>query len=300
MRPYSARAFRDRLQRELSDVNGRLYQAEERLWEISLNPESADMLLPPSILHAAMREAQKHHRAEPPLPRTLSPRHQRQQQIGHLQLANVKPPHEPRPPAARRSLALASRADVLATEAALDRRVAAEGETVAAFDAAFEALVEQVRAQCVERGELLGRVRSWLLRHVWWQEHELRRVQQEAHIEAERRQALADKPEGRGATPRGGPREGAGRSCCQEQLLSPSTYSSSTAATAAPPKLQQRGTGHRSSAESVSRGGGGAGPGGIANRPFRNLFLRKEKSMVSSEQHTRTRTPITATPEIVS
>ena len=174
MRPYSARAFRDRLQRELSDVNGRLYQAEERLWEISLNPESADMLLPPSILHAAMREAQKHHRAEPPLPRTLSPRHQRQQQIGHLQLANVKPPHEPRPPAARRSLALASRADVLATEAALDRRVAAEGETVAAFDAAFEALVEQVRAQCVERGELLGRVRSWLLRHVWWQEHELR------------------------------------------------------------------------------------------------------------------------------
>jgi hypothetical protein len=89
-----------------------------------------------------MREAQKHHRAEPPLPRTLSPRHERQQQIGHLQLANVKPPHEPRPPAAltrphasdrpngrppRPPLTLASRADVLATEAALDRRVAAEG-----------------------------------------------------------------------------------------------------------------------------------------------------------------------------
>ena len=82
------------------------------------------------------------------------------------------------------------RADVLALKAALDRRLKDEGETVSAFDCAFEALVEQVRAGCNERGELLARIRDWQLRHIWWQELELRRARQEAHQAAEQCEQL--------------------------------------------------------------------------------------------------------------
>ena len=49
------------------------------------------------------------------------------------------------------------------------------------FDAALEAVIAQVGSQCAERGELLERVRAWLVQHIWWQESELRAAKQAAH-----------------------------------------------------------------------------------------------------------------------
>lgn len=94
------------------------------------------------------------------------------------------------PPSRHRRLAPPSRADVHAIEAALNRRLRSEGETMAAYDAALEGVIEQVGAACIDRGHLLGRIRQWLLQHVWWQEGEVRRARQEAHLAAERAEAL--------------------------------------------------------------------------------------------------------------
>ena len=84
---------------------------------------------------------------------------------------------------------------MLAADAALTRRIAAEGETVAAFDATFERLISQVRGQCSERAQLMSRVRTWLLQHVWWQESELRAAKQAVVQAAEREEATKDELE---------------------------------------------------------------------------------------------------------
>jgi len=94
----------------------------------------------------------------------------------------------PRRPPARRPGAPTNRTDVKAVEEMLDRRLRSDGETVLAFDAAFESIIEQVQSHCTERGELLARIREWLLQHVWWVESQLRTAQQQAHRASEQRE----------------------------------------------------------------------------------------------------------------
>ena len=164
----------------------RLAQAESALWEKSLEGDQPDMMLPPMLLQATMRAARADMERSPrsiPL-RPSGPKSAR------LQQASL----QPRPPtsARRRDGKSDARSDVQRIVSALDARVRAEGESALAFDMAFEAAIAQVREHCVERGELLSRVREWLLRHVWWLESEVRQARHEAHRAAERADGLME------------------------------------------------------------------------------------------------------------
>ena len=209
------------MQSTVAMLQERLAEAEARLWESSL--ENSDALLPPALLRAAMRQARtercdekrslgdQHRRdisylqgpAPPASTRSgQSPRHP----VVHRPLSAsvgtgadfgglpAVPPKSARAtvrrplPSARRPGAPTNRTDVLAVEEMLDRRLRSDGETVLAFDAAFESIIEQVQSHCTERGELLARVREWLLQHVWWLESQLRTAQQQAHRASEQRE----------------------------------------------------------------------------------------------------------------
>ena len=80
---------------------------------------------------------------------------------------------------ASRRRAPSSRTEAIVLGAAFRSRLDREGESVSAYDSAFGELVDQVGSHCSERGELLGNVRAWMLRHIWWLDVELKDVRRE-------------------------------------------------------------------------------------------------------------------------
>jgi hypothetical protein len=105
-----------------------------------------------------------------------------------------------RPASARRSLSdkqvrriPASRYDAIALGTNVDRLISTEGDTLGVWDSALSELVEQVRTQCAERGDLLSRVRGWFLRHVWWLEKEAVEMREAAHSAQARAEELENK-----------------------------------------------------------------------------------------------------------
>ena len=200
------------VERLLDATLDRLHTAERRLWEMSLEGDG-DALLPPALFQAALAAG------APPPPSPAPPRRDvsslydgrpatspRTARVatprGVVTLPAASAPTTPRGATARpaflahdagaasvapRSAREAARrlpptrADAVALDAALARRIAAEGEGVEVYDEAFGELVRQVGLQCAERGEVLGRVRGWLLGHVWWQQRRLHENEQQVH-----------------------------------------------------------------------------------------------------------------------
>jgi hypothetical protein len=225
--------MRAELQQELQACHDKLAAASNRLWEESLKSEAqgcADMLLPPSLLQAAMLEL-KGGRAEgagqpakptwslKPLPPASSrqgfPRPFASKEASHRRGVHVgtdpsNAAHEPRPPPkggqvvaegvgsprrvgsargpatsaepTRSAVGAASRGEVVRIGSDLDRRIKLDGETLPAYDAAFEAMAQRARTRCAEEGALLERVRIWLLRHSWWLEKEARDARAEGTL----------------------------------------------------------------------------------------------------------------------
>ena len=194
--------------RHVDALEKRLFEAEAQLWELSLEKEVPDMLLPPAVLRATFGDALS--QPQPQIAKRKVPPKSFKSDISYLHEGS--PRNRPRPtsasvtaaatpaghaqpvpappsaarlfapmtarPSSGRAVAPPSRADVHTVARALDERVKSEGETVPVFDAAFEAVIGQVQAGCTDRGALLSRIRGWMLQHVWWQEAQLRSAKQ--------------------------------------------------------------------------------------------------------------------------
>ena len=212
----------------IDTLENRLFEAEAQLWELSLEKEVPDMLLPPAVLRAtfgdALMQPQPKTRKKVP-PKVFSsdvsylhegsPRSRPRPSSATLATsakgATVPMPPSTRPPVSARPSSgrpapPPSRADVHAVQSALERRLKTEGETVPVFDAALEALIGQVKAGCADRGALLNRVRTWMLQHVWWQESELRAARHAEERALERINELQDEIELMMREPGGWPR----------------------------------------------------------------------------------------------
>ena len=85
----------------------------------------------------------------------------------------------------------ASRTETMLLAEAHDRRLDVDGDGLSAWDATFGELVRQVGAQCAERGQLLGRVRTWMLQHIWSLERRVAALERQL-VELGEGQGLAD------------------------------------------------------------------------------------------------------------
>ena len=206
----------------LASTAEQLRVAEERLWEMSVKGEG-DMLLPPALLKAALAEAREARKGggrrqlfgstptqSPPfvLPRAAGVGG------GPVSFAPSTPARPARPISARAtqsprrgggvntvvdargtrpSLVAGSRADALVLARQLDAELDAHGELLSVFDGALDALVQQVGAHCAERGALLNRVRTWLLRHIWWLERQWEQSREEIRGETQRANEMEER-----------------------------------------------------------------------------------------------------------